>query len=287
LNEMTSLSFLRQVAGTAYNGGRLVGANLADISRELLLLRPALRRPIFVVGSGHSGTTLMRVLIGELPNVHGIEVESGLFRSPPGDTRTRAKSALQRRPYRQATLWDKEAKNNHSKRWCEKTPWHVLRIDMALRLFPRAKVIIMVRDGRDVVNSMMKRGRALDESCDLWRRAIDAGRPYHHNERCHVVHYEDLISDPEGTLRRVCGFIGETFDHRILSFHERTQTHNRQRGVVVGAQEEHLEVRNAQINQPLFDGRGRWLDDLTESQRGSLEIAIGDLLEELNYGDAT
>src|SRR5579885_528706 len=42
------------------------------------------------------------------------------------------------------------------KRWGEKTPDHLLKLDSILGHFPEAKIILITRDGRDVVDSLRR-----------------------------------------------------------------------------------------------------------------------------------
>ncbi len=48
----------------------------------------------------------------------------------------------------------------------------------------------------------------------------------------------------------------------------------------------HALHRNWQINQPLFDGRGRW-KDLSDEEVSRVHEIAGDMLTELQYGEGT
>lgn len=133
------------------------------------------------------------------------------------------------------------------RRWGEKTPRHAYRIDDMLAAFPDAQVIAMVRDPRAVVASYRDwrtddaSGQADDRDPDpamaeeaarvqqsyhpalatlLWRatvrRAADARRN-HGPDRVHVARYEDLVTEPDRVLRKICAWLGEDFDEGMVA----------------------------------------------------------------------
>lgn len=131
-------------------------------------------------------------------------------------------------------------------RWGDKTPRHIYRIPEILGRYPEAKVICMVRDGRAVVASYRDwrnqggfdlekdpgHKRALEEeqkrsraSYDLviasllWAASVNgavAARDRFGEGRVLVQRYEDLVADPEGTIRRIADWLGVAFDPAML-----------------------------------------------------------------------
>jgi hypothetical protein len=93
-----------------------------------------------------------------------------------------------------------------------KTP-SVQNLEHFFELFPEASLLILVRDGRDVVESTTRSfgasreaairawGRAAREVCDFDRRHGGEGRH-------RIVRYEDLVRDPEATLRGLFAYLG-------------------------------------------------------------------------------
>lgn len=81
------------------------------------------------------------------------------------------------------------------------------------------RVVHIVRDGRSVVASGLKRGRGLPETMaslhldlvrsERSRRALGA-------ERFVRVRHADLARDPESTARRLCAFLGLAFEPAML-----------------------------------------------------------------------
>jgi hypothetical protein len=148
----------------------------------------------------------------------------------------------------------------------EKTPRHVLRIDTIRRCVYSPRFIVMVRDGRDVVASLAARnGGNLEEAKRRWledtgRSAAEIGKP-----DVLILRYEDLIEAPATVLQTACGFLGVPYEAAMLEYHRRPRrwyglTETRRTGDIV---REHHIHRNWQVNQPIFDGRGRWKRDLS------------------------
>jgi len=116
----------------------------------------------------------------------------------------------------------------------EKSPGYCRHIETLHALFPDARFIHLIRDGRDVALSIRewKKGCAkLDLSSQepiataalWWRRDIEAGRrggmaigP----DRYMEIHYENLVDDSPGVLASLCGFLGLEYDGRMVSYHE-------------------------------------------------------------------
>jgi len=87
-------------------------------------------------------------------------------------------------------------------------------LDRFFAFFPWARLVILVRDGRSVVQSSMDTfGWDFDRACRAWAEASDTIRGFQQSassraERWRLVRYEDLVDDTEGQLRSVLEFLG-------------------------------------------------------------------------------
>ncbi len=95
--------------------------------------------------------------------------------------------------------------------------------DRVLRLWPQARFIHLIRDGRDVARSCVEMGWAGHvhhgverwiEAERLWER-VQAGLP---SQRWIELTYEDLIREPEVQLARLCDFLGVAYSPAMLSY---------------------------------------------------------------------
>ncbi|MEO6396483.1 MAG: sulfotransferase [Devosia sp.] len=209
----------------------------------------------FVCGCGHTGTTLMATILSAHPDVFVPYQETEVYLRPWW----RAIGSLRR--LRAAALASGRL------HLIEKTPRHVRRIAQIRRSLPRAKFLIMVRDGRDVTASLGRRKEG-DFASGLarWLRDTEASLEQRNNADTLVVRYEDLVSDPSATIRTVCVFLGVPFVETMLDYHKQTRLwyHRQEVTRTDGIGRSHEDLRNWQVNQPIFDGRGRWKSDLPE-----------------------
>lgn len=214
----------------------------------------AIHRRLFIVGCPRAGAALVQRLLAVHPGVHAFP-DSGLFLTAFGARGRRlplawlgltlggeqaalghvidvscrdgtvAAPPMPPRTFRLrpsvlssvATL-DRLALAHGCRIWIERTPRHFLHARAIERLVPRARIIHVIRDGRDVVASVCDRARRHPRyyarqrnprhGIREWNRAIDV------HARCldrpgHVfVLYEDLVTDPQRELRRIaleCG----------------------------------------------------------------------------------
>ncbi|MCA9376444.1 sulfotransferase [Candidatus Dojkabacteria bacterium] len=248
--------------------------------------------PIFIGGEGRSGTTLMRVILNSHPNI-ACGPESQLFRD---------KKVEELYDYLLHTYFDRISDYSEEpdkylagsframidgffepymleqgkKRWAEKSPHNIVSIDFLLKVYEKdLKFIHMIRDGRDVVSSILSMDWGPDNVTDAatrWSSIIEnslkhRGEPYYME-----VKYEDLADNPEKIVREVCEFIGEEFDEQMLAYHKADQ---------------HLgsnESSNSQVAKPIYKSSiGRWKTDLDQIQLHKFYEIAGKRLSELGY----
>jgi hypothetical protein len=97
--------------------------------------RVGMRAPIFIVGCGHSGTTLLVKILGMHSRIHAIPRETNFAYGKPAYV------------WRRMAEFARETRAAGKDRWIEKTPKHVHRIPLLLSLHPDARVVVLVRDG--------------------------------------------------------------------------------------------------------------------------------------------
>lgn len=89
----------------------------------------------------------------------------------------------------------------------------------------RVRVVLLVRDGRAVYYSGLKRGQDRKTALQAWectyRRALPILRRRIPPEHLIQVRYEDLADSPERELERLCAFIGIDYAQEMLRFVEK------------------------------------------------------------------
>ena len=106
--------------------------------------------------------------------------------------------------------------------WLEKTPRHVFHALRIRQAIPDSLCIHMVRNGADVVASIVDRAKRYpdqfprqgDPSYGIrqWNRSIQATTEALSGPGHAVVFYDELVSDTESTLRSLCQIIGIDFE---------------------------------------------------------------------------
>lgn len=117
-------------------------------------------------------------------------------------------------------------------RLCSKDPYSFMWLEYLSRLFPNTKFVLMIRDGRAIVHSMISRNLTEADwfssndprkSLQEWNR--DIGVMYDQcssvgDHRCFLMHYEHLILRPEENMRKLLDFLGLPWNDSVLH-HER------------------------------------------------------------------
>jgi hypothetical protein len=95
-----------------------------------------------------------------------------------------------------------------------------------------------------------------------------------------------LIENFEGSIRKLMDFLGEDFEETMLRYHEKPKFHYAKNleKPPDASNKNHEQHRNWQINQKMFDGRGRW-KDLTVEKKDTIKRIAGQML--IDYGYTT
>jgi protein-tyrosine sulfotransferase len=91
----------------------------------------------------------------------------------------------------------------------DKTPYLILRSDWLLTLFPTAKYIYVMRDGRDVVLSRMKAfNETVQDAAKRWLWSVkELEKMQVKKANIKVIRYEDLVTQPEKYLETLRVFL--------------------------------------------------------------------------------
>ncbi len=202
--------------------------------------------PVFIIGSGRSGTTLLRLMIDSHPRISCGEethflrdlssITGGYWHLLDGYGFSR-EYWIERIRDLYAGFQTDYLQRRGKGRWAEKDPTYTLMLPFIDELFPDAQYVHLVRDAYDVVASFRDRWgyrSALRVARGDWARYVRAGRDFGQRlpaDRYHELRYEALVEDPEPALRSLFQFLGEAWDPAVLRFqdapHDATERYTR------------------------------------------------------------
>jgi hypothetical protein len=270
--------------------------------------------PVFVLGCPRSGTTVLYHMLLSAGNFAVYRTESNVFSilqprfgnfGSENNRRELLRVWLKSRLFRDSgldagdisekimhdchsagdflrILMEETARHQGVERWADSTPDHLLYIPQIKREVPRALVVHIIRDGRDVALSYVKQGWAHPFPWDkaeqlsvaglFWEWIVRRGREYGRalGADYYELRYEDLIEKPHETLRALGEFLGQELDYDKIQ----------QAGIGSVSQPNTSFSADSPGD---FNPVGRWEKKMTSQQVSDFEALTGDFLQELGY----
>ncbi len=246
-------------------------------------MSPSAPEPFFLVGSERSGTTLLRLMLSHHPDiectpefeflVEPLADEGEGWPSLEGyyDWLSTNRIFLPHELEIDRSLDYPDLAKSFVAQFCGRSAkkiWGVTchkHFDRLLRIWPRARFVHLVRDGRDVARSCIgmgwvgnvwygaERWLAAERT---WDRLCDVVEP----ERRLEVRYEDLVEAPEATLGKIAEFVGTGYDPDMLAYAE-----------------------SSTYGLPDSSLIYQWKRKLSPKELGWLEFRMGELLRRRGY----
>jgi len=202
---------------------------------------------VFLVGFPRSGTTLLEQVLASHPDVATMQERTCLMDSAAAFfgcdadlDRLAALSDAELQPWREA-YWKRVAETEpvlSKPVFVDKMPLNAVFLPLIAKLFPRAKILLALRDPRDVVLSCFRRRFAMNAGMVEFT-ALDASAAYYvavmslvqvYREKLPLdileARHEKLIADFDGETRRLCDFLGLAFHDDMRGFAVRARAQN-------------------------------------------------------------
>lgn len=195
------------------------------------------RAPVFLIGFPRSGTTLLDQILSSHSGVVCLE-ESEHFGDAlneaisgpddvwrPGELREEALDSIRESYWRRVSAPARALV-------VDKFLLNIVVLPLIKRVFPNAKIILALRDPRDVVLSCYQQrfgmNAAMAQFLELDRASAYYDRVMTVLEICrerlalgvHEVRYEEVVADIEGATRALCRFLEIGFEPAMLTFQE-------------------------------------------------------------------
>lgn len=257
------------------------------------------RPPIFIGGAARSGTTLLRAIL----NAHSHIAIGAELKATPMIAQFWRQLSQYRAHLRQHFLIEQDdidaavgelvrsiLGKYHAQadvpRIGEKTPNNVFVFSHLHEIFPQSPLLHIIRDGRDVVRSLLQQnwvsgtsGETMaitqdpEAAATYWVNAVTTGRRAAQqseslHERYLEIRYEDLVSHSEPTARSLFEHIDEDWEPAVLNFHENDAS---------VYEHVHRPISNASV--------GKWKTALTPDEKSIVKRVAGDLLIDLGYAE--
>jgi len=204
--------------------------------------------PIFLVGFPRSGTMLTEQILAtaeevipsdEKPVITRLILELSLILDRPVnyplDMDEWSDEDLRKIRSRYWELAEKMIRPvGEGERLLEKLPLNLLELGFIYRIFPGARVIVVLRDPRDaclscfmhsfVLNQAMVNFLDLERTARFYAAVMDLWTDYRSFMKFPFleIRYEDLVADPESESKRLFDFTGLNWSEEVLRFFEHT-----------------------------------------------------------------
>lgn len=162
--------------------------------------------------------------------------------------------------------------------WGEKSPKNMPFTPLLYQVFPDARFIFLIRDGRDVARSWLVKNDSddIDWISNSWNESIQkyewlkrkAGE-----QQLMMVKYEDLVSEPEKILTQIGDFLGVGFHPAMLEF----------QGFAKKIDDRYIRHFEKLKTTPNQGSIGMWKTHFSNHEQKQLQQIMGDNLEKFGY----
>jgi hypothetical protein len=263
--------------------------------------------PFFIVGSARSGTTLLRLMLNAHSEVavppesrfivdlwggsdevavdeviealvrHGQfstwDLPIEVVRDEMGGNRVAPYAAIIDSAYRAY------ARLHGKRRWGDKTPRYVENIPLLARLWPAARFIHLIRDGRNVALSYADvpfGPKTVARAARLWANRVSLGIAHGRAlgpGRYLEIRYEDLVADASARIKALCGFLDLEFEPGMLDYTDKARDAMLPRAARY----------NPHLTEKLTSQTRSWEHDMPPHHVEVFEAVAGELLSLLDY----
>lgn len=170
----------------------------------------------------------------------------------------------------------------------EKTPDNIMRLPLIWRIFPEARFIHIIRDGRDAVasaharfreklNPSLSRIQYVGEYAREWDKRIRQARALGNGRENYMeLRYEEMHGTPEAQAARLFRFLGAADDEDCLGHCLQAASFERlSGGRLRGEVDSNSHYRRGEV--------GGWRDTLTAEEVAAFESIAGGMLDTLGY----
>ena len=231
-----------------------------------------------MLGTQRSGTTLLCRMLSAHPDLF-IQNELNVRKIFSGgkDKHEMLEAISQLVVEEHGRSLDEILEGENKKLWGLKDPELTYHIDSLEHFLPESKFVVIVRDARAVVNSYMDNKWGLGTNAytgaQRWNKEVNMQIVFldNHPEKVHLVRYEDLVSNQEFELKRLCGFLDIAFSSEMVSYGRKPTYYHETR---------ENKKTFGDLNPEMMV---KWKGDLSKKEVGIVDSVCRETLNKLNY----
>jgi LPS sulfotransferase NodH len=169
--------------------------------------------------------------------------------------------------------------------WGDKTPSYTAEIHILNKLFPNARFVHIIRDGRDVARSLVEQWWGPNDfmtALRYWSETVSCARKMLQmlpEDRFVEVKFEDLVADPVREVRKVTDLLGVAFEPDMVNRY----TAKAREKVGEHANRHHVHLSERPSPKQAF----KWREALTPADQAVAHEIAGPVLAELGYPAGT
>lgn len=221
----------------------------------------------FVVGCGHTGTTLLTSVIAKSDMCMTIGRETSRF--SPSLSLATSKAV--------AEEWIYFSKFLQKKMVVEKTPKHVHCLHRIKKILPDSKVIVITRNPLDTCASLFERFGDLEYCISRWlldsKASYDALSKFDNTVH---VRYEDLVGSPIVTMKKIFSFLEIDWSEEFLKEGSSVYNSVDQTG--------NMAIRAEQVQKGIYLKENRWKKVFSRAQAERVAKETSVISGLLGYG---
>jgi LPS sulfotransferase NodH len=251
----------------------------------------------FIIGCARSGTSILGEIIASHPSVKYIFEAHDVWETAgkgENDSHRLTEVHVDQSVEKRLREWV-ETQIEQNKLLVEKNPRHTLRIPFIRRIFPEAKIIHIVRDGRDVACSMVPgcggtewnhlkppgwqnfyaKYRGAIRCAHVWKEVVEIATKDLKGVDHLQIKYEELVESPLSTAKKVFEYLQLDLGPEVIEFCRVVSNHTEN-------------SYQAKIQNQWFTNNhrlriGRWKENLTGIEKMRINLILYSTLRRLGY----
>lgn len=166
----------------------------------------------------------------------------------------------------------------------DKNNYYINNIQKIEKIFPNCKKIFIIRDGRDVACSYLelkekiidskykpKLTKNIKEIANEWCHSVEIMKHWLNNGAI-SIRYEDLVTETNSTLTKVCKYLNVTYSDKMLDYYKNND------------EPDEFKAWKGKTFEPVAKtGVGRYKNDLTHEELIDFEIISREALTHAGY----